>query len=136
MDDAKLIASAAKARKAAYAPYSKFKVGAALLAANGRVFTGCNVENASYGVACCAERTALFKAVSEGVKKFKKLAIVADYPKPCSPCGICRQALSEFAPELIIIMANTRGNSETMPLSALLPKAFHGKSLIRRLKHK
>lgn len=120
----KLIRMAIAARKKAYSPYSGFKVGAALEAASGRVFTGCNVENASYGAVCCAERTVLVKAVSEGVKKFKRIAIVADTPEPCPPCGICRQALFEFAPKLTVIMANTRGKTLTMSLSDLLPHGF------------
>jgi len=112
------------ARKHAYAPYSGFQVGAALEAKNGKIFTGCNVENASYGLACCAERTALFKAVSEGVKSFKRIAIVADTPSPCPPCGICRQALHEFSPEMEVILANLKGKSESIRLSDLLPRAF------------
>jgi cytidine deaminase len=119
-----LVQTAKDIRQKAYAPYSKFKVGAALEAADGRVFAGCNVENASYGVTCCAERVALYKAVSEGVKKFRRIAIVASTPKPCPPCGICRQALHEFAPNLEVIMANTRGKVLTAKLSELLPLAF------------
>lgn len=119
-----LIAKAKKARQRAYAPYSKFKVGAALEAKSGRIFTGCNVENASYGATCCAERVALFKAVSEGVKSFRRIAIVADTPKPCSPCGICRQALYEFGGDMEIITATTRGVVEIAKLSQLLPYPF------------
>ena len=119
-----LVAMANEARKKAYAPYSKFKVGAALESLDGRVFLGCNVENASYGATCCAERVALHKAVSEGIKKFRRIAIVANTPKPCPPCGICRQALHEFSPKLEVIMANTRGKILTARLSDLLPLAF------------
>lgn len=119
-----LIARAKAVRKRAYAPYSKFMVGAAIEAKNGRIFTGCNVENASYGVACCAERAALFKAVSEGVRSFRRIAIVADTAVPCPPCGICRQALYEFAPNVEVIMANTKGKFEVMGLSELLPRGF------------
>lgn len=136
MDDSQLIKQAKEARKRAYVPYSKFKVGAALLAADGSIYRGCNVENASYGASICAERTALVKAVSEGQKKFKKIAIVADYPAPCSPCGICRQMLAELSPDLEVIMANTRGKSKKMRLSELLPEAFEGDSFIRPSKHK
>jgi len=125
----KLIAQAKDARKKAYAPYSGFKVGAALEASDGRIFTGSNVENASYAVTCCAERTALVKAVSEGVKAFKRIAIVADTKEPCPPCGICRQALYEFAPKLEIVMANTGGDVEVMRLNDLLPLAFHSEKM-------
>lgn len=124
MNMKKLIKLAIEARKKAYAPYSRFKVGAALEAANGKIYTGCNVENSSYGITVCAERVALFKAVSEGVKKFKKLVIVADTRKPCPPCGICRQALIEFAPHLEIVMANTKGKTRTLKLADLLPHQF------------
>lgn len=124
-----LIAKAKEARKRAYAPYSGFKVGAALEAADGRVFTGCNVENASYAVTSCAERTALAKAVSEGCTSFARIAIVADTKDPCPPCGICRQALYEFAPKIEVIMANTRGAVETALLDDLLPNAFHSKKM-------
>ena len=120
----RLITKAKKARQGAYAPYSKFKVGAALETKSGRIFTGCNVENASYGATCCAERVALFKAVSEGVKSFRRIAIVADTPKPCPPCGICRQALYEFGSDMEIITATTRGVVEIARLSQLLPYPF------------
>ena len=124
-----LIAAAKKARLRAYAPYSGFKVGAALESSDGRVFTGCNVENASYAATCCAERTALAKAVSEGAKKFRRIAIVADTADPCPPCGICRQALYEFAPCLEIIMKNLKGSLETACLEDLLPNAFHSEKM-------
>ena len=119
-----LVKKAIEARKKAYAPYSKFKVGAALEAANGKVYTGCNVENASYGITVCAERVALFKAVSDGVKIFKRLVIVADTKQPCSPCGICRQALYEFAPNLEVVMANTKGKTKIIKFGELLPHPF------------
>ena len=125
----KLIQKAVAARRKAYAPYSRFKVGAALEAKNGRIFTGCNVENASYGATCCAERTALFKAVSEGVTAFTRIAIVAATPQPCPPCGICRQALYEFAPNLEVVMANTRGKVLAAKLRELLPLGFKKKDL-------
>lgn len=120
----KIIALAKKARKKAYVPYSKFKVGAALEASNGKIYTGCNIENASYGVTVCAERAALVKAVSEGVKKFKRIAIIADTKYPCPPCGICRQALYEFSPDLEIIMSNLKGKTMVVKLSSLLKHAF------------
>lgn len=119
-----LVKKAVDARKKAYAPYSKFKVGAALEAANGKVFVGCNVENSSYGLTLCAERVALFKAVSEGVSKFKRIAIVADTKNPCPPCGMCRQALYEFAPNLEVVMANTKGRTRKVKLKDLLAHPF------------
>jgi len=119
-----LIKKAINARRKAYAPYSKFKVGAALVAANGKIYTGCNVENSSYGLTVCAERVALFRAVSEGVKKFKRLVIVADTKKPCPPCGICRQALYEFSPNLEVVMANTKGKTKIVKLGVLLTHPF------------
>lgn len=119
-----LVKKALAARKHSYSPYSKFAVGAALETEDGTIFTGANVENASYGLAICAERTALVKAVSEGHKKFKRLAVVADYPKPCPPCGMCRQMLIEFAPDLELILANTKGKTEKVDLAKLLPKVF------------
>lgn len=125
----RLISRAREARKRAYAPYSGFKVGAALEAKNGKIYTGSNVENASYAVTCCAERTALVKAVSEGVKSFRRIAIVADTKEPCPPCGICRQALYEFAPRLQVIMANTRGRAEVASLDELLSHAFHSEKM-------
>lgn len=125
----KLIEKAKEARRKAYAPYSGFKVGAALEAEDGRIFTGSNVENASYAVTCCAERTALVKAVSEGVKSFRRIAIVADTKGPCPPCGVCRQALYEFAPKLEVIMANTRGMIEVVPLDELLNQAFYSEKM-------
>lgn len=120
----KLIQEALAARKKAYAPYSKFKVGAALEAAGGKIFTGCNVENATYGATCCAERVAIYKAVSEGMKTFKRIAIVADMKEPCPPCGICRQVLFEFSPGLEVIMANTKGKYFSIPLKKLLAFPF------------
>ncbi|MFH0800608.1 MAG: cytidine deaminase [Pseudomonadota bacterium] len=121
----KLISIARAARLKAYAPYSKFRVGAALEAKDGRVFTGCNVENASYGVSCCAERVALYKAVSEGARSFKRIAIVAGTPEPCPPCGICRQALFEFSPAMELVRAGTRGAAVVVSLRDMLPRGFH-----------
>ena len=125
--NSKLINQARQARKKAYAPYSRFKVGAALETKKGKVYTGCNVENASYGIAICAERVALFKAIADGVKDFKRIAVIADTKEACPPCGICRQALFEFAPDLKIVMANLKGKEEVMPLRDLLAKPFHRK---------
>lgn len=119
-----LVQQALEARKQSYSPYSKFAVGAALEAQDGTVVTGTNVENASYGLSICAERSALVKAVSQGLRKFKRMAIVADMPSPVAPCGMCRQMLIEFAPDLELILANLKGQSKTVKLSELLPMAF------------
>lgn len=119
-----LVQKALKARQKSYAPYSKFSVGAALEAEDGTIFLGCNVENASYGLCICAERVALVKAVSEGKTRFRRLAIVADTKAPVTPCGMCRQMLFEFCPDLELILANTMGASEKTTLSKLLPKVF------------
>ena len=120
--DDELIEMAREAMKYSYSPYSHFQVGAALLAKNGQVFKGCNIENASYGVTNCAERTALFKAVSEGVREFTAIAIAAQKAAPW-PCGVCRQALNEFAPDIRVIVT-WDGNRAEAPLSSLLPHGF------------
>lgn len=123
MTDAELIEVAKKYREKSYSPYSKFAVGAAILTKSGKVYGGCNIENSSYPVGCCGERTALFKAVSEGERDFEALALIADTPGPCSPCGMCRQAISEFkVPK--IIMANLKGDVKVVTLEELLPFAF------------
>jgi cytidine deaminase len=119
-----LIERAKKARERAYAPYSKFKVGAALLTKRGKVYTGANVENATFGLTVCAERVALFKAVTNGEKNFVKIAVVADKDEPATPCGACRQVLSEFTSDLKIICANLKGKKERYSLRKLLPEAF------------
>ncbi|MBC7317834.1 cytidine deaminase [Candidatus Bipolaricaulota bacterium] len=129
VNEAELVKQAVEARRMAYAPYSGFSVGAALLAKDGRIFTGCNVENASYGLTVCAERVALFKAVSEGAKEFVALAVACG-EGPCSPCGACRQVLYEFAPHLLVIMADGSGkNWRTARLSELLPHSFGPRTL-------
>ena len=120
----KLVKKALSARDSAYAPYSGFQVGAALLGAGGHIYTGCNVENASSGATICAERTAVVKAVSEGEREFVALAVVADAPGFASPCGICRQVLVEFRPDLPVIMANLRGEYRVERADTLLPLAF------------
>ena len=125
VDMKSLIEHSNVAREKAYVPYSKFKVGAALLAEDGTVYHGCNIENSSYGLANCAERTAIFKAVSEGVKKFKAIAVVADTKGPCSPCGACRQVISEFcAPEMPVYLTNLHGETLQTTVGDLLPGAF------------
>ena len=123
MKETKLLVQAAKeAQKNAYAPYSKFKVGAAVLTTKGKVFTGCNIENASYGLTVCAERVAIFKAVSEGYKKFQAIAVVTS--DGSYPCGACLQVMAEFAPGIAIILSNGRGKTKTLKLKNLLPKQF------------
>jgi len=120
----KLINEAEKARKRAYTPYSKFKVGAAVLSVDGKIFTGCNIENASFGLAVCAERVAIFKAISEGSTKFKGIAVIGNTDKPCSPCGACRQVISEFGEDILLIMANLKGDVKIKKIKELLPEAF------------
>ena len=118
-----LIYRAIVARDKTYSPYSHFGVGADLLCEDGTIYEGCNIENASYGLTNCAERTAIFKAVSEGQTKFKALAVVADTEGPCAPCGACRQVISEFEIPRII-MANLRGDYTVVELEGLLPFRF------------
>ena len=120
----KLIQKAKEVRARAYAPYSNFLVGAALLGYNGNIFTGCNVENASFGLTICAERGAVAKALSQGIKEFKKIAIIADSSSYCFPCGACRQVLYEFAPQLEVIAAKSDIDYEVVSLRSLLPQAF------------
>ena len=119
-----LIAAAWQARDKAYAPYSSFQVGAALLASNGQVFPGCNVENISYGLTNCAERVAIGTAVAAGVQNFDKLVVVADTAEPISPCGACRQVLAEFGVKTVVL-ANRAGSIE-FSLEELLPRASTG----------
>lgn len=125
----KLINAAAAARERAYAPYSHFKVGAALLTKEGRYYTGCNIENASYSLTCCAERVALFKAVSNGERDFEAIAVTAGTQDFCVPCGACRQALAEFGADLRVFMANAQGEYRVQSLSELLPAAFDREAL-------
>ena len=120
-----LILQAKKAREKAYAPYSKFKVGAAILSGSGKIYTGCNVENASYGLTTCAERNAVASMVAAGEKRIKAVAVVTGLRKPASPCGACRQVLSEFSSDAQILMAGTRGTVLSESLSRLLPAPFH-----------
>ena len=130
MDEKQLLEEAVKAREFAYVPYSKFQVGAALIAKDGKVFHGCNIENASYGMTNCAERTALFKAYSEGVTQFDTLVVVADTDRPVPPCGACRQVISELcAPEMEVILTNLKGDIQRTLVKDLLPGAFSSKDL-------
>ncbi len=124
----KLIQAAKSGRECAYVPYSNFKVGAAVLTKNGKIYTGCNVENASYGLSNCAERTAIFKAVSEGYQELTAIAIVADTVKPVAPCGACRQVMSEFGISKVI-MSNLQEEEYIVTLEELLPYSFEKKHL-------
>lgn len=130
MEEKQLINEAIAAREMAYVPYSTFKVGAALLTKDGTVYRGCNIENAGYSMTNCAERTAFFKAVSEGEKEFVSLAVVADTEGPISPCGACRQVISEFCdPEMEVILTNLKGDIQKTTVAALIPGAFGPKDL-------
>jgi len=122
----KTVAAAVEARKRAVAPYSRFQVGAALLTARGKIVAGANVESASYGLTCCAERVALFKALTEGEKEFVAIAVVARLPNGPTPCGACRQLLAEYAPDAVVWVADSArpGKVRTFKVAKLLPDAF------------
>jgi len=120
----KLIAEAKMAREKAYAPYSNFKVGAAVLTSNGKIFSGCNIENSSYGLSICAERVAIFNAVSSGYREFTEIAVVTDSDTPSSPCGACRQVIFEFGDDIEVIMANLKGDIKIMKIDELLKDGF------------
>ncbi|MEL9990711.1 MAG: cytidine deaminase [Thermoproteus sp.] len=125
-----LIEKAREALKNAYAPYSKFRVGAAVLTKSGKIYTGANVENASYGLTVCAERVAVFKAVSEGDRDIEAVAVVVESEEPVAPCGACRQVIAEFNPNALVIMATADGRKVvTANLKDLLPMAFRGDAL-------
>lgn len=125
MNKEELIKQAINVRERAYVPYSKFPVGAALLTKSGKVYTGCNVENAAYPVVCCAERVAIFKAISEGDNEFTSLAVVADTDRPVPPCGSCRQVISEFFDSKVEIhTSNLHGDEKTLTVEELLPYSF------------
>ena len=126
---AAMVALAREARELAHAPYSGFKVGAALKTRAGEIVTGCNIENASYGLTLCAERVAVFKAVSEGMKRFDAVAVVADSKHLTPPCGPCRQILWEFCGDIFVHMEDLRGHQRTMKLSELLPFPFDARHL-------
>ena len=116
----------------AYAPYSNFRVGAALLAADGSITEGCNVENASFPAGICAERAAVATAVARGIRSFEAIAIATEAEEPTPPCGICRQVLEEFAPHIVVISVTRAGREARWTLDELLPRAFTPKSLDRR----
>lgn len=119
-----LVLAAVLARENAHAPFSGFKVGAALEDDSGEIYTGCNVENATYGLTICAERVAVFKAISEGARKFRRVAVAADTDTLTPPCGACRQILWEFCGDVEVVLANLSGDSETIRMRELLPRPF------------
>ncbi|MCB0413648.1 MAG: cytidine deaminase [Bdellovibrionales bacterium] len=126
-----LIEHAERARKNSYSPYSQFPVGAALLLDDGSIYTGTNVENASYGASLCAERIAVFKAITDGLRKIRLVAIIADTKDPCSPCGLCRQVINEFSDENTeVILANFSAQIKKYKLTELLPESFGPKDLM------
>ena len=125
----KLVESARQVREQAYAPFSNFRVGAAVRTKDGKIFTGCNIESASYGLTVCAERVAIWKAVSEGETEFEQIAVVADTEELTPPCGACRQIIWEFCGDMPVTFANLKGNVETVQMKELLPRAFDTKFL-------
>ncbi|MGH9729541.1 MAG: cytidine deaminase [Candidatus Acidiferrales bacterium] len=128
-DEEKLIAAARQAREHAHAPFSDFRVGAAVRTKSGRTFSGCNVENASYGLTICAERVAIFKAISEGEREFDAIAVVTDADALTPPCGACRQIIWEFCGDVTVILANLKGKVERESSSKLLPRPFDSSNL-------
>ena len=127
--DQELIDAARDVREYAYAPFSDFKVGAALETDDGEVITGCNVESASYGLTVCAERVAIWKAISQGKRKIKHIAVVADTEELTPPCGVCRQIIWEFGGDIPVILSNLKGKTEVVQMRDLLPRAFDTKFL-------
>ena len=124
-----LLAVASRARERAVAPFSNFRVGAAIETVDGKVYTGCNIESASYGLTVCAERVAIWKALSEGATSFSRLVIVADTETPTPPCGTCRQIIWEFCRDTDLVLANLRGEIQVMNIHDLLPRAFDARFL-------
>ncbi|HVW08494.1 MAG TPA: cytidine deaminase [Bryobacteraceae bacterium] len=124
-----LVEAALRARENAHAPFSEFRVGAAVEDESGRIYTGCNVENATYGLTMCAERVTIFKAISEGARKFRRVAVVADTERLTPPCGACRQVLWEFCGDVEIVLGNLAGKVEIVRLGVLFPRAFDGSFL-------
>ncbi len=127
--DEELIDAARDVRENAFAPYSNFKVGAAVETDEGNIYTGCNVESASYGLTVCAERVAIWKGISRGEKKFGRIAVVVDTDELTPPCGVCRQIIWEFCGDVPVILSNLHGKTETVQMSELLPRAFDSKFL-------
>ncbi len=128
-NEKELIESAVNARERAHAPYSNFKVGAAIHTKDGKIYTGCNIENATYGLTICAERVAIFKAISEGEKEFAAICVVADTDELTPPCGACRQIIWEFCGDIPVTFANLKGDTEIVRMSELFPRAFDMKFL-------
>ncbi|MBI3112005.1 MAG: cytidine deaminase [Ignavibacteriales bacterium] len=131
-----LVEAARRAKRRAFAPYSHFHVGAALLSSNGRIYSGCNVEISTYALTICAERTAIFKAISEGERNFKAIAVVSDDPDFTPPCGACRQVLMDLAGNIDFLMINGKGAVKVLSMKTLLPHAFGKKNLTRTKQHK
>ncbi|CAN5491287.1 cytidine deaminase [soil metagenome] len=129
VSDEELIKAATEVRENAYAPFSNFRVGSALETEDGEIISGCNVESASYGLTVCAERVAVWKAISQGQRKIKRIAVVADTEALTPPCGVCRQIIWEFGGDIPVVMANLHGNVETVQMKDLLPRAFDTKFL-------
>lgn len=129
MDYNELIKAARKAKKYSYSPYSKFRVGAAVLTKSGKIYTGCNIENSSYSLTVCAERTALFKAISEGERKFVAIAVSTDEKGFTTPCGACRQVISDLAGDIDVILANGSRKELKLKMKDLLPHPFTPKNL-------
>lgn len=129
IDEGKLVEAARRARDISVAPFSNFKVGAAVETEDGKIYTGCNIESASYGLTVCAERVAIWKALSEGERKFKALAVVTGTDQPTPPCGTCRQIIWEFCKDTTVIIANVKGDAQTVRMSELLPRAFDARFL-------
>lgn len=133
MTTEELLEEAIKIRDHAYVPYSTFQVGAALLTKSGKVYTGCNIENASYPVSCCAERVAIFKAISEGENEFQELAVAANSPRPVPPCGSCRQVMSEFFPkDFHVHLTNLKKEVKSFTMEELLPFSFETDDLVAK----
>ncbi len=124
-----LVEAAKRVRENAFAPYSNFKVGSAVISEDGKIFSGCNVESASFGLTICAERVAIWKAVSEGESELAGIAVVADTEELTPPCGVCRQIIWEFCGDVPVILANLKGDVEKILISELLPRAFDSKFL-------
>ena len=131
-----LVKAALKVKHNSYSPFSNFRVGAALLSKDGRIFTGCNIENSSYGLTICAERVAIFNAISSGASEFSAIAIISDSFDITPPCGACRQVLSDLARDIDIIMLDNKKRNKILKLSSLLPYAFTGKNMKRSYKLK
>lgn len=128
-DQQNLIDAASEARERAFAPYSKFQVGSAVRTKDGEVFLGCNIESASYGLTVCAERVAIWKAVSEGKSEFEEISVVTDTERLTPPCGVCRQIIWEFCGDVPVVLSNLSGDTKVMQMSELLPMAFDTKFL-------